>query len=69
MSLRKIDMEMFLDFGIVLFAAGMLVGGVTLLLGRTSGKVEHDRRHGEGPPERGSVSSERHRNVQTVASR
>ncbi len=68
-SLRKIDMGMFLDAGILLFAAGMVAGGVILLLGRTSGQVEHDRRHGEGPPRRGSIGSERHRNVQTVAAR
>ncbi len=58
-----------LDAGLLILAASILGGLAVLVFGQASGKLQHDRRHGEAPPASGQVPAERHQNIQGSASR
>lgn len=69
MKFIRLDQETVLELGLVVFATGLVTGLVTLIYGRATGGVKRSRRHHQMPPQPGSVSSERHRNISTVAAR
>jgi hypothetical protein len=60
---------MLLEAGFVLFGVGLLGGLGILMLGRTKGKVQHHKQRAKGAPSRGSLPTERHQNINTVAAR
>ncbi len=65
----KLDRELALEAGFVLFGA-LLLGGLGILVaGRLGGGTERARRRAQPAPRRGSVRPERHRNIATVAAR
>ncbi len=65
----KFDDELWLELGFAILGAGLLAGMIAVALGRAQGQVKHGQRHASSPPSAGSVSGERHRNIQTVAAR
>ncbi len=65
----NLDREMLLEAGLVLFGMGLLGGLGILMLGRAKGKVQHHQQHAKGAPSPGSLPTERHQNINTVAAR
>ncbi len=63
------DQEIFLEIGFVVFGLGILAGIVALVYGCARGGTRQGERRAQNPPSAGSVSGERHRNIQTVAAR
>lgn len=65
----KLDQELLLEIGGGLFAAGLIGGLLVLLWGRATGSARRGRRRRRQAPAAGSVQSERHKNIATVAAR
>ncbi len=63
------DSETWLEMGFVALGVSILVGIAALFYGRARVGAQHAGRQGQNAPHQGSVSSERHRNIQTVAAR
>lgn len=61
--------EGWLEVGLVALALGVAAGIGVLMFGRASSASTQAQRHGDAPPSPHSVSSERHRNIQTVSAR
>ncbi len=61
--------ETWLEAGMVLFAAGLLVGLGVLVAGRMSGGAKHAAGHGQPAPAAGSVPTHRHQHISTNAAR
>ncbi len=66
---NKFDRELLLEIGGGLFAAGLIGGLLVLLWGRATGSAHRGRQRHKQAPAAGSVRSERHKNIATVAAR
>jgi hypothetical protein len=65
----KFDDETWLELGFAIFGMGLLAGIIAVGYGRAKGRVTHSSRRTQKLPAAGSVSGERHRNIQTTAAR
>ncbi len=67
------DQESLLEIGLLLLGAGILTGIAALIYGRMKGNGRHSERKAgtvrRNPAAAGTMSSDRHRNIQTVAAR
>ncbi len=67
------DQESLLEIGLLLLGAGILTGIAALLYGRARGSARHGERKAgtvrRNPAAAGTMSGDRHRNIQTVAAR
>ncbi len=63
------NQESLLEIGFVLFGLSILAGIVALVYGQTQGGRHQGARRAQNAPARGSVSTERHQNIQTVSAR
>ncbi len=61
--------EAWLEAGLVLFAAGLLVGLGVLAFGKVAGSAEHGAQHARPAPSAGSVPEQRHQHISSNAAR
>ena len=67
MNDRHVEKALEIGMGVV---GALLLGGLGLLVaGRVGGDVARGKRCAEGPPARGRVSPERHRNIAASSAR
>ncbi len=63
------DREAVFEWGVVIMAAGLVAGLGILFLGGALGRGREGRGRTQHPPAVGTVSSERHQHISTVAAR
>ncbi len=63
------DQETWLEIGLLVLGLGILAGIVVVMYGRARGGTRQGERRAQNPPAAGSLSGERHQNIQTVAAR
>ena len=61
--------ESWLETGLVVLGAALLVGLGALMLGRATGSAQQGRRFAQRPPSEGQVPASRHQHISSAAAR
>ncbi len=67
--MKRLDRETWFEIGLLALAGGILGGLGVLLYGQAAENITHTQIKLLGPPAPGSISNERHTNIQTNPAR